>query len=160
MTDTSPEQHHLTRAWFDPEAFHGRIRNDPVFAAELKFCCDHGIPHSIFLGRVWPAPWALHEPQWSTEDRLKAVAYTMWSQQLCQGCGLHPLDWANEEDETHEGVVSVCWGCQELADTTAKIPDDVKPQRRQAMRASLRRRAPNETLLLEARDRGLIPDED
>lgn len=159
MTDAATDaasQIHVLRGWRDPETFHAAMRDDPTWAVMVRFVCEHGIPMSEFLGRV-ARPG---EPRWTAWDRQVAVEYTRWSGQVCQGCGLHPLDWPNERDETHAGVIDKCHGCAELADARSTIPDDVSDERRSAMRVHLRRRSRRELELLEAMERGDIEWED
>lgn len=146
---------HLMRHWRDPETFHHWMRNDPGWAVQVRFVCGAGVPMSEYLGRV-TAPG---EPRWLPYDRMVAEEYERWSSQICPGCGLHPFDWPNELDETHAGVIDICHGCAEIADTRATIPDKVSERRREAMRVRLRRRTARELVLLEAVERGeLEPD--
>jgi hypothetical protein len=163
VTDAVPlEILHLSRDLTDPETFHHHMRADPVFAAKVRYSCDHSIPWTVFNGRTWPNPRDPREPQWLDDDRELAVAWVMWSAQLCPGCGLHPLDWPNERDETHKGVIDVCWGCLEVEDTRASIPEGKTPgeqRRRSATRVRLQYRDPNEKILLDAREAGLVDDE-
>ena len=154
-----PEELHRTRGWTDAEEFHHRMRADPRFAAELAICAGAGIPHSIFLGRLWPDPAHPRAPQWRQDDRDKAVAYRLWAGQLCPGCGLHPLDWERERDELYEAKLTTCHGCREQADRLAQIPETVSQARRAAMHVHLEKRDPTELLLLLARERGDIPDD-
>lgn len=146
------EAAHTVRWWSDPEGFHHRMRADPRFAAEISFCNERGIPHSIFLGRLWPNPDDPTEPQWLDVDQDVAMAHHTWAGQVCPHCGLHPLDWPTERSETWKGVLSTCWGCVEVADTMSTIPKDVSEERRRHIRAHLVPRTESERLILEAYD--------
>jgi hypothetical protein len=86
-----------------------------------------------------------------------AVEFERWSGQVCGGCGLHPLDWENELDETYKGVVSACFGCREIADTKAQIPE--KQQNRPELQVGLVPRSERELLLLDAVDKGEMDPE-
>ena len=141
-----PEAHvaHLTRDWSDPVEFHHMMRGDPPFAAAIRFVCRIGIPYSEFLGRV-PGP---AEPRWLDDDRELAVAFERWNGQVCPSCGLHPLDWEDELDETWKGVLRTCFGCRELDDIRSTIPE--KHRGRQDIHAFLTPRSERERILLDA----------
>ena len=146
---------HALRNWRDPETFHHWMRDDPGWATQVRFVCRVGIPLSEYLGRV-PKPG---EPRWTGYDRMVAEEFERWSAQVCPNCGLHPLDWENERDETHAGHMTMCFGCDEIAATKAQIPDDVSNERRSAYRIGLRRRSRRELLLLEGVEQGWLDDE-
>jgi hypothetical protein len=150
-----PDLHlaHSIRGWTDPAEFHHWMRNDPMFATGVRFVCRVGIPYSEFLGRI-PGPG---EPRWLAADREVAIEFERWSSQVCGGCGLHPLDWENERDETWKGVVQACFGCREIADTKRSIPE--KARDRTDLQVSLLPRSERERLLLDAIDQGeMEPD--
>lgn len=97
------------------------FRHDSRLRFELDVCAAGGVPHSIFLGRVWPNPIDPTEPQWSDDDREIAVAYAKWKAGICPGCGTHPLEWArdedgfiDEQDPSFEPDVVVCIGCRSM----------------------------------------------
>ena len=94
-----------------PHPYRGRLRADPSFYLELKFCNAHGLPHSEFLN-------------WSDADRSKAIAFEIESGLRCQTCGTAPWEW--EEDRfAYEVVDEYCPGCYQLdymQDSSAKAP--------------------------------------
>lgn len=157
MTDGADAAHliHQLRWWTDPEAFHWRMRDDPGWAAGIRFACEHGIPASVFFGRVVRPG----EPQWLAEDTETAVAFEQWAGQICGGCGLHPLDWPSERDETWKGRIDTCFGCAEIGDTRSMIPKSMSEARRSSIRVHLVPRSAPERTLLEAREEGLVPDD-
>lgn len=143
---------HQTRWWVDPIAFHNRMRDDPAWATAVQYACGHGIPVSVFFGRVVE----VGQPTWLVEDTEVAIGFEQWQAQLCPHCGLHRLDWPRERDETFKGRTETCFGCVELADTRRGIPKSVSDDRRQAMRVYLVPRSDQERELLEAHERGEI----
>jgi hypothetical protein len=143
---------HQLRGWVDPEDFHNRMRADPHWAAGVRIAGRAGIPLSQFHGRV-PAAG---EPLWLPEDRDTAVAFELWSSQVCGGCGLHPLDWPDEQSETYKGRISTCHGCREMADSRATIPNDVSDTHRAAIRVFLVPRPAIERLILDEYDAGRL----
>lgn len=144
---------HLLRDSSDPAAFHHWMRHDPSWAVKVRFVCRVGIPMTEFLGRV-PQPG---KPRWTAFDRQVAMEYERWSGQVCPNCGLHPLDWENERDETYKGVVEACFGCRELSDTRAQLPSDLSEERRSELRVYLTPRSERERVLLDAVDRDELP---
>lgn len=143
---------HKARWWVDPVEFHGRMRSDPSWAAAVKFCCDHGIPISVFFGRV-VEPGA---PMWLAEDTEVAIGFEQWAAAVCSNCGLHRFDWEHERDETFKGTIVTCFGCVELADTRRTIPEKTADDRKMALRVYLVPRTQVERDLLEAHERGEI----
>ena len=51
---------------------------------EVDYCGEHGIPHSVFLGRPTPAPG---EPMWLDQDRAIALVWQSEQHDTCSGCG-------------------------------------------------------------------------
>ena len=91
-----------------------RYRASPTFRAELDYCAAHGIPRSIFLGRVWPNPADPTEPQWLPDDREAAVAWQIEQSLICR-CG-HFIDevWDKAGADLHiEAVAHRCHVCAE-----------------------------------------------
>lgn len=61
-----------------------RLRRDPQFQAELKYCVGVGIPYSIFSGRVQKDG----DPLWLESDREKVTAWLLEDGEMCPcGCG-------------------------------------------------------------------------
>lgn len=147
---------HQARGLIDVEAFHWRMRDDPRWAVAVRYACEHGIPLSVFLGRVVEPG----EPVWDEDDRDVALGYTLWISGVCGSCGLHRLDWEHERDETWKGTIVTCFGCVELADTRAQIPDSVSAERRATQRVFLTPRTERERILLEAVERGDLDVDD
>lgn len=68
----------------------------------MRFCNQHGIPHSEFL-------------KWDDEDRAKALAYEIYSAQMCQMCGTAKWEWDEEQGGSrfaYEPVEEICPGCE------------------------------------------------
>lgn len=108
-----------------------RFRGDADLRDELEYCERAGIPHSIFLGRLWPDPDDPYAPQWAEDDQDKAVSYLRWKAQCCHGCGAHPSEWAyledgtiDEQDPPYEVRRTSCLGCQMTGDARKDIPAD------------------------------------
>lgn len=90
-----------------------RYRHDPRWRAELRYCADHGIPHSQFL-------------QWDADDREKALLVWQEEQQHCGRCGTYQWQWEEPDptdDNPHrmrridpgiEADLHTCWGCAEF----------------------------------------------
>lgn len=73
----------------------------------MEYCAPHGVPHSVFLGRVVEAG----EPQWLEADRSKALWWLIHQRQTCPNCATRPEDFADDPDafvpEPHH-----CRGCE------------------------------------------------
>lgn len=147
---------HKARWWVDPVEFHNRMRADAAWVAAVRFSCEHGIPISVFFGRVIEPG----DPLWLTADTEVAIGFEQWLSAVCPACGLHRLDWESERDETWKGRIETCFGCVELADTRKTIPEKVGADRRAAMRVYLVPRSEQERLLLEAHERGEIENQE
>lgn len=87
---------------FGRQPFRDRLKRDPQFAAESKYCFDKGIPHSEFLDR------------WSDADRAKVIAQALDSAERCSSCGTAPWEW-EEDPEAYVAVRVACSGCQARA---------------------------------------------
>lgn len=94
---------HAARWGFDLEAIAYRLRTDPQFALELRYCNDHGLPHHRFLD------------EWSPEDQAKALGSYLHEQQRCGECGIHPEDWPDPDEPTYQVEVRKCPGCELFA---------------------------------------------
>lgn len=81
---------------------------------ELDYCGPRGIPHSVFLGRI-VGP---HDPQWTEDDREKALWWMIHESEKCPSCrtrkdeydpkqggDLHAYQWKSHH----------CRGCEILA---------------------------------------------
>ena len=111
-----------------------RLRYDPTFALEVRWCADHGLPHSALLA-------------WDPEDRAKLTAHILEESARCQMCGTSPWEW-EEDPFAYEPVQETCRGCQ-LRDMAS---DEVSqgrgqrvvliPKRVAAKRRAMPRRAP------------------
>jgi hypothetical protein len=69
----------------------------------MRFCNDNGIPHSVFLEK------------WSDEDRAKAIAWMIYSAQVCGMCGTSEWEWDPDEGGSrfaYEPVEEICPGCE------------------------------------------------
>jgi hypothetical protein len=55
----------------------------------MDYCGPRGIPHSVFLGRaVGPG-----QPQWTADDRDKALWWMLHEREKCPNCGTRPEEW-------------------------------------------------------------------
>jgi hypothetical protein len=88
----------------------------------MAVCGPHAIPHSIFLGRVWPNPHDPLEPYWLPDDRLKQVAWQVENDSRHTGphaCGLtvtQRAEWYGPDgkelrDPPSEVGISYCPAC-------------------------------------------------
>jgi hypothetical protein len=69
----------------------------------MRFCNEHGIPHSVFL------------KEWSEEDRSKALAYILYKGQFCDSCGTAAWEWDEKDGGSrfaYEPVEEICPGCE------------------------------------------------
>lgn len=129
--------------WADRSSVAGpeRLRADGDLRDELEFCERAGIPHSIFLGRLWPDPDDPYAPLWAEDDQDKAIGYLRWKRECCQGCGVHPSEWPTdpvdaEQDPPFRAVRSFCFGCQ----MTTEARKDIQSEHVMAVRVSLAQR--------------------
>ena len=96
---------------------------EPLTASErvaLGYCAPHGIPLSVFLGRViYPG-----DQIWLERDAQAAV----WWSQLCTVCGHHPDDvfGPDQQDKWNAEMSGHCDTCRALnrADMAARGSDD------------------------------------
>jgi len=96
---------------------------------ELRFCNEHGIPHSIFLGRVWPNPDDPYEPYWIEEDWKKAIAYQVHTSEVCEQCGTTNDMWLDEDNfpldpPLYEVESFRCHGCYQMGLMRKTIPSE------------------------------------
>ena len=74
-----------------------RLRHDGRYRLEIKWCTDHGLPHSTLLS-------------WNAADRTKLLAYLMDEALRCTSCGT--ADWEFDEDpNAYWPDIKVCRGC-------------------------------------------------
>lgn len=74
----------------------------------LGYCAPHGIPLSVFLGRVvYPG-----DPVWLERDAQAAV----WWSQLCKDCGHHPDETfgPGQQDKWNAEMSGHCDTCRAL----------------------------------------------
>lgn len=81
-----------------------------------------GIPHSVFLGRV-VRPGV--DPQWTTEDQDKAMAWTQAQAGVCPNCRTRRELWHNHDkaNPPYMGQLDVCPGCEMLAQERRNVPE-------------------------------------
>lgn len=94
-----------------PNPYRGRLRTDPSFYLEQKFCNEHGLPHSEFL-------------EWDPSDRAKALAFEIEESLRCAMCGTAQWQW-DENRYAFEVVPHDCPGCYQkeyLQDSADKRP--------------------------------------
>ena len=105
-----PELLHLTRDSVEWRAFVWRVVNDSRFAAEMRFCNEHAIPHSQFLS-------------WPEDDRAKALAFEQWEAMRCRRCGMHPMLWPEDStDPPYTVDAHRCQGCREQEKFENSLP--------------------------------------
>lgn len=105
---TSDELLHIAHRRADPEQFAFRLASDVQFAAEIRYASEHGIPRSRLLGRV-PG---VGEPEWTSADLIEVLAYQHWCDDVCPGCGIHPLQWPEAStDPPFDVEASRCPAC-------------------------------------------------
>lgn len=86
----------------------GRWSDSPSERRIRGYCVEHGIPRSVFLGRV-VAPG---EPLWLEDDTVAALEWIDYLASLCKGCG-QPLAECMDEanDGRYETVPVHCFAC-------------------------------------------------
>lgn len=82
-----------------------------MFALEMNYCAERGIPHSEFL-------------RWDESDRGKALAWHVEQAQRCQMCGTAKWEW-EEDRHAYHVVEEICPGCE--MKEYANDPDDKHP---------------------------------
>lgn len=81
----------------------------------MQFCNEHGIPHSAFL-------------EWPPDDRAKAMAQLLESNDRCHLCGTAAREWDPTQGGSryaYEAVAVTCPGCYAksvMSDETSKLP--------------------------------------
>jgi hypothetical protein len=74
----------------------------------MEYCGPRGIPHSMFLGRETG-------PQWTDDDREKALWWLIHDREKCPNCGTRPDEFDPEEGgdpHAYEWHSSHCRGCE------------------------------------------------
>lgn len=66
----------------------------------MKWCADHGIPHSELLS-------------WDPADRSKLMAHLVDTASTCQSCGTASWEWDDDKFAYSPGT-STCRGCMLL----------------------------------------------
>jgi hypothetical protein len=80
----------------------------------MEYCGPRGIPHSIFLGRV-VGPGS---PQWTVDDRDKALWWMIHDREKCPNCGTRHEEFDPEQGgdlHAYEWKYTHCRGCEILA---------------------------------------------
>lgn len=104
------------------------MRADGGYRAELEYAVDHGIPHSILLGRPWPRRG---EPLWLPEDLDKLHAVFADRSARCGRCGTYPDDWVDEggfplAEPAYMPEVQRCHGCRRIELKRDSVPPKEK----------------------------------
>ncbi|MFJ5879897.1 hypothetical protein [Kitasatospora cineracea] len=84
----------------------------------MELADRYGIPHSQLMGAG--------DGRWTALDRAKALAYTAFARQVCDGCGTRPQEWDEQAGgdrfayiaATHRGP-----GCELIAAEQEQVPD-------------------------------------
>lgn len=76
----------------------------------MTYCAEHGVPHSVFLGRAVEAGG----PVWLATDRAKALAWMLERGSNCSRCGTPRWEW-DADALAYEPVEEYCHGCYLLA---------------------------------------------
>lgn len=95
---------------------------DHQMRAELDYCVERGIPHSVFLGRV-VGP---NDPQWTDDDRDKVLAYRDAMASVCPSCRTRRELW-ERDDLAYIGQLDSCPGCRALSEEEQNIPPAKAP---------------------------------
>jgi hypothetical protein len=73
----------------------------------MDYCGEHGIPHSVFLGRS-------DGSHWLPEDRAKQLAWVQERSLRCPSCGTAAWEWNPKEGGSKTAYVPdkyTCEGC-------------------------------------------------
>ena len=76
------------------------MRYDQVFAMQVAWCTDKGIPHSQFL-------------DWSVEDQQKVMASLLEERSRCKSCGTSEWEWESDRF-AYSAAQHICNGCMRL----------------------------------------------
>jgi hypothetical protein len=89
----------------------------PTERSAIDYCVPHGIPLSVFCGRVvYPG-----EPQWLDDDR---AAVWEWSS-LCSGCRQELSDSMQKANSfAYQAEALRCHGCYAIEAETARLNRD------------------------------------
>lgn len=71
-----------------------------MFAMQVAWCTDKGIPHSQFL-------------RWDEADQQKVMASLLEERSRCKSCGTSEWEWA-EDQFAYSTARHVCRGCMLL----------------------------------------------
>jgi len=86
----------------------GRWSDSPSERRIRGYCCERGIPRSVFLGRV-VGPG---EPEWLAEDTEAALEWIDYVASLCKGCGEPLAECLDpENDGAYEAIPVQCHAC-------------------------------------------------
>ncbi|GAA4849754.1 hypothetical protein GCM10023403_10690 [Pseudonocardia benzenivorans] len=83
----------------------------------MDYCGPRGIPHSHFLGGP---------PQWTDEDRDKALWWLIHDNAKCPNCGTRPDEWdpaKGGHDHAYLAELHKCWGCDTSAGAEQAIDE-------------------------------------
>lgn len=105
----------------DQEISAERIWGDPTLRADLRFCMEHGIPYSIYLGRIPDE----ESPYWSWWDRAWVRAWSEAMADVCPRCGSRHSQW-DQDDTAYIGQQRRCMGCWTLEQEQKNIPDKAR----------------------------------
>ena len=105
----------------------------------MKYCYENAVPHSIFLGRMWPNPSDPEESYWLPSDSDKVMAYQILLGEMCPNCGTFEEDWVDDEGypldvQIYEPDTVKCEGCQRLHEMSDMIPSEKKHAVRTVLR--------------------------
>lgn len=73
-----------------------------MFRAEMRFCNEHGIPHSELL-------------DWEPDDRAKMLGYMAYESSICSMCNTGRWEWDPKHGGSrfaYEPVEEICPGCE------------------------------------------------
>lgn len=101
-----------------PPYLRDRYRFDGEFRSRVKYAAEHGIPLSVFLGRV-PEPG---EPVWLPEDRDVVAVWQSEEAKKCAGCGTYSWEW-DDDAQPYEPDHYTCRGCQMIEQHAAQLTD-------------------------------------
>ena len=115
----------VERGQVPADEFLWRFLSDPTFAAEVAYCCTHGLPHSEFLGRVvYPG-----EARWLPRDRAVALAYQQYMAERCGDCGTHPDQWPEGmRGYPMDPEWERCQACRAIGAAESDQPDEGTPR--------------------------------
>jgi hypothetical protein len=98
----------------------------PSDSLAIQYACSHGIPLSIFLGRVANPG----EPYWLNSDTVTALEWQIAENLRCSGCGLPRDRTMRGEDEVEfKAEALLCHACRAMESKAGEIAgqDKVPP---------------------------------